>query len=433
MSWYAKLFLCFFLLAGVACSSTSSTLSTGDDDDDDDTTTDTLTLDTSTLAGTLEDGAQSLVMSISASDVEASLSTGFQAAMTGTTEQWDQYFTESTSYLLTDIFGPADEAPAVVTKISVQLESVFGSIESILSFDTALNCALDADGVATVDEIAVFTSGDTDALALPFFGDVENGVTADRRFDCIIASEEDTSTMIYGVTDDDTFSFAIMDDNTSVNDNQADVYGDQVRIAQVTLVTYAQSTTDEITTGFLDLQYAQATIYNGLDDEFQFDNADSTDDQLFKSRSRITGTFTVDADGNPGAGTGEFFVTKYDQGSTPEGDPVVVVTQAHGRGGYAAEEHSIFDIATTSDVVSDANGSFCLQMPASGSVPTTASESNCADLETDFAWGATTFPFDLSPALDQTFADASLFAGDDTDLIANDVSNFTMPDYAVSE
>ena len=55
--------------------------------------------------------------------------------------------------------------------------------------------------------------------------------------------------------------------------------------------------------------------------------------------------------------------------------------------------------------------------------------SYCTALETGLAWGDASFPFTLSPDVEEAFDDNPFFEGNDTDLISNTGDNFSIPTY----
>lgn len=367
-------------------------------------TTDTGTVDTSTFAAKLEAVGSSLVPSMTAGS-----SSSLSAFLTyDASSAWDEYLDDDNQYLVTDIFGSADESPQVVTKIRVLLSQLSNTVGSVFSSDEDFSCT----GGDVLNE------GDT--IEIAFYGEISNGTSEDRSFDCM--STEDTETVIYGEDADGVIRLVTMSQTTSTNTEETDTRGDTITIAQTNYATYGETTAEDGTvSGYLDLQYVQASIYPGVDGVEGND-----DDMLFKSRSRIAGTVTLDADGNPSQALGEFAVTKFDQGATPEGSVYTVVTKTLGRGGYEEGEHSLFQI--DSDGTSVTPGTFCLEHVAEG-LPAYADETNCSSFEEDFAWGSETIPFDLSPELEADFSLISFFEGDDTDLISNSLDNFSIPTY----
>lgn len=396
LTWYTVLLgtLVFFL---VNCGNSSSGgTETG--------TTETGTVETSTFATKLEAVGSSLVPSMTAGS-DSSLS----AFLTyDTSSAWDEYLDSDNQYLVTDIFGAADEDPQVVTKIRVLLSQLSGTVGDIFSSDEDFSCT---DG-------EVLNEGDT--IEIAFYGELANGTSENRFFDCLATT--DSETIIYGEDSDGIIRVVTMSESTSTNTQDTATRGDEVTIAQTNYATYGEVTdADGNVSGYLDLQYVQATVYTGVDG-----SANTDDDVVFKSRSRIAGSAVLDADGNPTQGLGEFTVTKFDQSIDQSDNVNTVVTKTLGRGSYEEGAHSLFKIE--SEGTSLTAGTFCLEHVAEG-LPAHADETNCSTFEADFAWGDDTIPFDFDPELVADFSAISFFEGDDTDMITNDLSNFSIPTY----
>ncbi|MBI2340261.1 MAG: hypothetical protein HYU99_07855 [Deltaproteobacteria bacterium] len=369
-------------------------------------TTDAGEIDTTDIGSRIDSAASALVLSVTESDANPSESPALKALADGTSGEWDTYLDADNSYVLTDIFGDPDEGFAVVTKIRVLLDQFAQTVDGLFAEDPDVTC----EGAEALEE------GDT--LDIAFYGEISNGAADDRLFDCQSVSEDET--LLYGIDATGVVRVVQMSDRTSDNTEGAETRGDTVTIRSVVGSTYGEQEEEGITVAYLDLQYTQATVYNGVDDSF-----DTSDDVVFKSRSRITGRVELDADGNPALGTGDFTVTKYD-----ESGGVVTVTKSIGRGSYGAGDDSLFKIDSNVSSLDDIPGTFCVQMPEDGTaVPAYADPANCTALETAFAWDDAVFPFTLSPDIDGTFDDNPFFEGDDTDLISNSGDNFTIPEY----
>ena len=102
-------------------------------------------------------------------------------------------------------------------------------------------------------------------------------------------TEEDSETTVYGENSSGTLRIAIMSDTSETNTEEVATRGDTRRIRSVTYATYHEASESSETVGYLDLQYAQSTDYNGVDDAFA-----TSDDVIFKSRSRIVGRVIFD-------------------------------------------------------------------------------------------------------------------------------------------
>lgn len=369
-------------------------------------------IDTAQLSTRMQAVASALVPSITVNAASSSGSStrskALQSSTVGTSDEWVVYTDDANSHVLTDVFGDPAVAPAVVTKIRVLLAQFANTVGGLVAQDAKLACV----GGKALNE------GDT--VTIPFYGAISNGTATDRRFDChATESGTSTETRLYGQDSSGAIRIVTMSDVTSTNTEDAATRGDTQRLLQVVASTYAEATSGDTTTAYLDLQYAQATLYPGLDV-----TAGTADDIIFKSRSRITGRAVLDASGKPSLAAGEFVVTKYDLHSG------TTVTQVIGRGDYGTDGYSWFHIDSDVSGVVAIPRSFCLQGANSGTgIPTQAAESNCASLETVLAWGTESFPFTITPELVTRFDAITFFAGNDTDLISNDGSNFTIPTY----
>lgn len=377
-------------------------------------------LDTSKVASRIEAGASALVPDISESAIGASLSSPTNGRVAGTSEEWDSYLDPDNAYVLTDVFGDPNEGFRVVTKIRVLLDQFAGTVEGLFSNDPDISCA----------QAASLLEGDT--LEISFYGDISNGTSDNRYFDCLTdesAHGTDTGereeTILYGRDSSGVIRIATMSDDTSANAEETATRGDEKRIVAVVYSTYSEAVEEGATVIYLDLNFTHASSYNGPDDAFG-----TTDDVIFKSRSRITGRVVLTESDEPSVGAGEFTVTKYDLSPTPEGTPFVTVTRTVGRGDFEGGGFSLFKVDSDVDAVSDLDRTFCIQAPADDSgLPAFADPSNCTALETDYAWAGSAFPFTISPELDQVFEEKPFYENNDTDLIADDGSNFEIPTY----
>lgn len=260
----------------------------------------------------------------------------------------------------------------------------------------------------------------TDAATteLAFYDEIANGTTGDRDFDCV--AEEDTETTVYGENSSGTLRVAMMSDISETNTEEVATRGDSRQLRSVTYATYHEASESAGTVGYLDLQYGQSTDYNGVDDSFA-----TSDDVIFKSRSRIIGRVVFDSAGDVSQAFGDFTITKVDvSGGT------TTVTQTLGRGELTDAGSSLFSINSDVGSLSSIPGTFCIQTPSgTDDVPAIVDSTNCTSYEADFAWGSTAFPYTLSPSIEQDYDDRDFFENDSTDMIASDGSNFSIPTY----
>lgn len=365
-------------------------------------------IDTTTVGEHIDAASSAVLLSVNASAVEASESAFL---IDGTADDWSVYLSDDNAYVITDIFGDPAETPQVVTKIRVLLEQFSGKVQEIFDADENIDCT---DATALED---------SDTLEVAFYGELDNGPAEDRYFDCVSVNETDNVTFVYGIDADSIIRLVEMKEITMTNTEEADTRGDEVTHHSVVGAVYAEQAEEDATGAYIDVQYTQATIYNGLDDSF-----DTTDDMMFKSRSRITGLAALDEAGTASDGSGDFMVTKYDRSVNESDEVYEIVTQTMGRGDYSDSGYSLFKIDSDVDAVADLEGTFCIQSNTTD-LPSVADATNCTDLETTFAWGDTTFPFDLTPEISATFDDNAFFAGDNVDLIDEDGSDFIIPTY----
>ncbi len=399
-----SLFMMFSLIATLglnACGGTTGGTETGST---------TGNIDTTTLADHITTTSNAVLLSVNDSDIDASLTPG-SYLIDGTADEWSTYLDSDNSYVITDIFGDPEETPQVVTKIRVLLDQFSQKVEEIFSQDPDIDCT-EATALS-----------DSETLEVAFYGELDNGPAEDRYFDCVSVDETDNVTFVYGSDADGIIRLVEMKEITMENTEDVATRGDEMELHSVVSAVYAEQTESDETVAYLDVQYSQASIYNGEDL-----SADTTDDMMFKSRSRITGLAVLNGDTDVSSASGDFNVTKYDRSLTPEDVEYEIVTQTMGRGNYGDGGYSLFKVDSDIETLETLDGTFCIQSSET-SLPAVADETNCTTLETAFAWGDTTFPFDLAPALDATFDDNAFFAGDDEDLIAEDGSNYTIPTY----
>ncbi|OVE81973.1 hypothetical protein BVY03_01605 [bacterium K02(2017)] len=385
-------------------------------------TTDAQSLDLSQLGTKIETAGSALVPIISTSTTNASINQDQLALVFGSDTLWEDYISETNSNLVTDVFGSANEAPNVVTKIRVLLDRFKDSLTSLVASDPAFSCTIDA----TLDE--------GDMVDVAFYGEVSNGTSANRFYQCIsreTSGDNSTLTYIYGKDQDNVIRVIEMNDSTRTNEESVAERGLSVRGLSVIMTTYAEGTssvssdsTSDLTSAYLDLQYNQATIYSGVDDSFG-----SNDDVVFKSRSRITGYVSLNSSGTAQSGAGDFAVTKYDKGVNNDSNSTwTQSTKSLGRGGYGLNDYSLFKINSDASSTEEGDHLFCLQHTTSN-FPDNAAESNCTAYESAVPWEGATFTFDISPSIESTFEDKLFFEANDIDLIKNDASNFSIPTY----
>lgn len=375
--------------------------------------TETGTTDPSLIGERVETAASALVPNISESDMSGlAASAALTFAESG---QWDTYTSEENIVYLSDIFGDTENGP--VTQIRVLLDQFKNDLDSLFGADPEIACA----------GASLFSGADTVEIA--FYDPIPNGSADDRFYDCISQESGDGGgqATLYGQDGAGVVRIIKMQDDTSTNTEQVETRGNQVRIQSVVRTSYAEATEDGQGVVYLDLQYAQASVYNGPDGDFSTIDGGNV---IFKSRSRITGRVVLDESGVSDGGFGDFQVTKYDAGGPAEGqsDPNTTVTQTIGRGSFGENDFAIFNIDSNAGSLEGDAGVFCLQFPETeGGSPAAADEANCAGLEEGYAWGSVTFPFALEPSVNQSFEDKAAFG--ETDLIANDGSDFMIPDY----
>lgn len=433
VKFFGVLFLSFLLIAGIGCGS-SATGDNGEETNGDEQNTEEETgdntptaveIDTSTVSAKIADGMSALIPTVTVAGLSEMISLLPKAVTYETADTWaNTYLTDDYSYLLTDIFGDPDEVPAPATRIRVVSGNVENRFEEIFTADPDITC----EGLGT----DILNEGDE--IDIAFYGSIANGTEEDRFFDCVIPDDGHGQAIIYGKDADENIRVVVMSVSEGVNEIDPDIRGDAVEFYSVIYATYGEVSetvevedeNDTVYSGFIDIQYTQATIYNGADNNF-----DETDDNvLFKSSTRIAGKIEYSTEDNVtlDSAEGDFKVIKYD--SSPG---FQTTTQTAGRGSFGSSEYAIFRIETDNDALADAEGIYCIQQSADvEGVPAAVDETeNCEPLEAQYAWGEDAFSFDLSPAIEAAFEDNELFT--ETDLIADNGSNFTIPEYTVAE
>lgn len=368
-------------------------------------------VDVLTLGAKLETVASALVPDINSS-------TGSQVALDkaisyGTSDDWSSYLESTNLTFLTDIFGPAGVANAPETRIRVAVGTFKTTVENIFAADPDIDCT----GAAILNE--------GDAIDIAFYGSISNGVAGDRYLDCISDSTDGSGrrTELYGRDGQGVIRVVEMESRIYPTDSSNSELGDEYQAYYVFQVAYSEAAADAGTQGYLDMRYAKALIYSGADGTIG-----TGDDQFYRMRTRVTGEVAIDEAGEVGMGYSDFTTTKYDRAMDNEDDWLTLITKSIGRGSYSAGSHSLFDIDSDASSLVGKAGTYCIQS-SSGSLPSYAQAESCASLESSFAWGDSAFPFAIAPALEGDFELKEFFEGNDTDMIAEDGSNFAIPAY----
>lgn len=374
--------------------------------------TETGTTDASAIGTKVDAVASALVPLMTLDSANPSSSADLLGFTYGTSDDWSVYLEETNLVVLTDIFGEVDPGEAPQTRVRVVLDQFKSTANAILSSDKNLSCS----GSEALNE------GDT--IEIAFFGVIANGTSDNRHFDCLYEPEygSGTETTIYGQDEDGTVRIVNMADHIYENTEETETRGNNTRNLSVIYAIFSEATEANDTAGYLDLQYTQATIYEGVDGVHITD-----DDVIFKSRTRITGRATLDASGDPQDGLGDFAVTKYDKGfNEAGGDPWIFTTKSIGRGSYGDGESSLLNIDSDAVPNEVQAGIYCIQH-ATDELPSHAGSDNCSAYETAVPWTGNTFPFTLSPEVEADFESKSFFEA--SDLISNTGDNFEIPTY----
>lgn len=368
-----------------------------------------------TLIGSLIQGAGSaLVPDVDESGIAGNESAKEVSYRPG--EDFSAYLEGNNVIFLTNIFGPKGGLNAPETRIRVQLDWYQTILDSVFGEDPNITCA----GATLLDE--------GDSIDVPFFGGISNGEALDRRFKCIVerelgGSQTGIQKTLYGSDASNVVRVVHMQQTLTQTSASMSQYGSEYRGKIVVESVYSREDGIDGGGAYLDHQYAQALVYNGADHEF-----DTADDVIYKNRSRITGRVTLDANNTAGMGRGDFTITKYDLNPQSEGSPVLNITKTIGRGAYNTGDYSLFDIDVNAPNMSDKAGIYCIKS-SPGALPSYAGALNCTGYESQVPWSGYSFPFDLSPAIDELFESKQFFEGNDTDLISNSGDNFIIPDY----
>lgn len=379
--------------------------------------TDNTPIDTLTYGTRIENVASALVPAMNAG--AAANITMARAIDYRSSDDWDVYLRDTNVIVLTDLFGPNEGSPAPVTRIRVLLNQFKNIVENVFGTDPNFECT----GGSALAE------GDT--LDIPFYGSLANGTAGDRYFSCITNAGDGGDLQVvtlYGRDSSQVFRMVYILDRVAENTESVSDRGTLVRNRSVIESSYVESTENGDNVGFMDLKYNQSTFYSGVDDEFGTD-----DDVVFRSRSRITGDAIVDASGEASQASGDFTVTKYDRGPNESGGGFwEIINKFIGRGAYGNEDYSMLNINSNANTDLEAvAGIYCLQS-ATGSLPAYAEPANCESYEEAVPWFGRTFPFSLVPAIEEMFENKLFFEGNDTDLIADDGSNFEIPEYTTT-
>lgn len=352
----------------------------------------TIKMSLSDLGEKMKVVGSALLPNINGSGAVASESVGVSKSISYATESdWSKYLQPDRIYHLTDIFGDPKNTPGPVTRIRVILEAISKDAERTFGYDPDITCV---GGEVLLEG---------KKIELPFFGVVPNGTSKNPAFDCLVRSREDIA--IYGMDEEGVGRLAVISAKKWSNDAQPDERGHFVWRYNISFITFAEKAEDGQDVITIDLQYAQSTKYNGIDEEF-----DTSDDIYFKSRSRVTGRVALDADWNPILAAGDFKITKYDRGPTPEGRHYVDLTKVAGRGDFDGDAYFLFSIDSSASPLINLDKIFCLRGdPEGGVLPKQVASSFCAALEDGF--------------------DNAYFEGNNTDLISDSADNFIIPDY----
>ncbi|MBT3181780.1 MAG: hypothetical protein HN337_04630 [Deltaproteobacteria bacterium] len=371
-------------------------------------------IDADTYSANIESVASTLIPDMNPDGGSESVSVA-ESINYASSEDWDYYALTSKADTLYYIFGDPDKEPNSETKIRYAVRQVANWVDEVLTNDPSVQC----EGASNLNE------GDT--LNIPFFGEIENGSSTENRyFDCIYESEWISDggiiKILYGVDESAVLHFVVMTQNEGEvdADESVSVHGTANSGSEIYLTSYSENSDDDGGSAYLDIQYAKLLVYTGDDEELFTD-----DDFVFKMRSRVTGTAELNADGDPVIGSGDFTVTKYDENLSSD---QLEYTMALGRGSYDDGDFSIFKMDTSSNPDYDGSQVFCLETDTD-EIPAYADPTNCTGYEDTYAWSDSEFPFNVVPSLEEIFEDKPYYELGDTDLIANDGSNFIIPEY----
>lgn len=386
------------------------------------------------------------------SSVESSLVAPFRYLTYQTEDLWNDILNSDNGNLLLDIFGPNEDLAPIS-----RLRKLTGDLKVILTQlqrrDSNFDCT--GTGITALD--------DSDSLDVAFLADLGNGTAGDRLFDCF--REHDNGLSVYGRSGANSDIYNIVRMQDFFVDNTTDIAsrGDQREVKIIYYVIYQESTSGDVTTANIDYHVVSWGGYGGADGDF----STADDNILFKTRARITGVATFDSSDIVSDAVGDFNSIRFDRELDAEDNFANFIIQTMGRGSYGTGDYSLFEFGTnraelngTKEVdpttVSaedydqytncppsgedlychppDLQGFYCIQTPSSGANPVYASSSNCSAVEEAFAWGGTdittVFPFTFDsqfPTLKATFENNAFF--EETDLIANDGSDFEIPTY----
>lgn len=384
--------------------------------------------------------ASALVPTVVTGASDTSVNSRILALIDGTETEWDIYTNETNAAHLEEIFGSPDEGFATVSKIRVLLDQFASDLDDVVDLEPGL---LENEPAVTCEDADTLVEDEAAnaMIDVAFYGAIPNGDSANPHFACHIdftAVEGDDggdiiNTMIYGFDNDHVIRYVRMNQSTFENTEETATRGTEQTLYQVVYASYTQTeatadttaeSSDAAFTDYLDLHYAQASVYPGANGTYGND-----DDVIFRSRTRITGIVNLDADATVINGLGDFTVTKYDRSSNEDESVFTNITKVVGRGNYATNGFSLLNIDSDYGDLNDIPGIFCIQHTAETSIPSYADSTNCTELETALAF--TDFAFDVSPELDATFENNVFFEGNDTDLIDETGTNFVLPAYSI--
>ncbi len=315
---------------------------------------------------------------------------------------WDDYISGGHEDYLEEIFGDPDQGFAVVTKIRVLLDQFNSTLESILSQDPDITC----EGTTAF--------GNPDSVELAFFGTITPDAT--DAYDCIYSDASET--LIYGRDSQGAIHVTSQSDTESENTEDVGTRGDTKQIKQVVNMVYTQTSTESTTQAYLEMNYAQATLYNGADDSFD----DADDNMVFASRTQLVGTGTIATDGSLENPVANFKVTKFDR--TPGvGGATEIMTKVFGRGSMASDGAFLFTIDSNAGSLPGEDQTFCLT--PTDTLPSATDETDCDAYADNLPWSS--FEFDLAESIDANYTGFEFY--EDSDLISSSGENFEIPSY----
>ncbi|MDO8519967.1 MAG: hypothetical protein Q7T11_07390 [Deltaproteobacteria bacterium] len=369
----------------------------------------------------------------------ASSSGGTSVIDYNTELNWAEFFEPFQNGTLDYIFGDPDVEGQIGAESQLRfILNLFAehAMATVLREDPTATCEIETAAGDSDFSLLPLTDGG-DEIEIAFYGNVDNGPSTDRFFDCIatdsmVYGEGTTSksdaeiTLIYGRDEAGVVRLALMEEEegdyvlTSENTDTLKVR------KSVYYATYGETASEN--SAYIDIQYASVSNHSGNDHVY----GAGGDDTFFKSRSRITGHVEYEdisvSDRVSTLSQGEFTVTAYNDGVLADTD---FVTKGLGRGGYANGDFSLFNFDSNSkDELADSNGIYCIEAKDTSPVVEDDNRDECYDrdpnLETAYSWGSEEFPFSISD-LETNFLDKDFF--ETSDLITDSMGNFAVPAY----